>query len=132
MPFDAQQPQIVQLDYDFRPYVNASGRTPEPSEDAIYDFQVKIRDTAKLLGREDIDPNDQAATVRFLRSLSKEEMKQVNAKVFEALAELTQGRPSYEEMMGLNSQAYRLGQAYLGSLLGDLLNPKGATNDTNN
>lgn len=132
MPFNAQQPEIVQLDYDFRPYVDAAGRTPEPSEDMIYDFQVKIRDTAKLLGRDDIDPNDQVATVAFLRSLTKEEMKQVNAKIFEALAVLTQGYPSYEQMMQLNQKAYRLGQAYLGSLLGDLLNPKGLTNGTNN
>lgn len=126
MPFDAANPNIVKLDYDFRPHVNASGTTPEPSEDMIYDFQLKVRDTAKLLGRDDIDPNDQAATVRFLRSLSKDEMKQVNARVFEALAILTSGRPSFEEMMALNSKAYRLGQAYLGSLLGDLLNPKGS------
>jgi hypothetical protein len=130
MPFDASKPEIVQLDYDFRPYVNASGRTPEPTEDMIYDFQVKVRDTAKLLGRDDIDPNDRVATVKFLRSLTKDDMKQVNSKIFSALAELTQGRPSYDEMMALNQNAYRLGQAYVGSLMGDLMNPKGVTRDT--
>lgn len=130
MPFDAAKPDIVKLDYDFRPYVQASGTTPEPSEDMIYDFQVKVRNTAKLLGREDIDSNDRIATVQFLRSLSKEDMKQVNIQVFNALGELTQGRPSAEDMLSLNSQAYRLGQAYIGSLMGDLLNPKGVTNDT--
>lgn len=130
MPFDASKPQIVQLDYDFRPYVNASGRTPEPTEDMIYDFQVKIRDTAKLLGRDDIDPDDRVATVKFLRSLSKDDMKKVNQEIFTALAELTQGRPSFDDMMSLNTQAYRLGQAYVGSLMGDLLNPKGVMNDT--
>ncbi len=127
MPFDASKPEeyVVMLDYDFRPHVNASGRTPEPTEDMIYDFQEKVRSTAKLLGRDDIDPNDQQATVRFIRSLSKDEMKQVNSEIFKAIATLTQGRPSYEDMMALNQNAYRLGQAYIGSLMGDLLNPKG-------
>lgn len=127
MPFDAGKPEeyVVALDYDFRPYVNASGRTPEPSEDMIYEFQETVRNTAKLLGRDDIDPNDNAATIKFMRSLSKEEMKQVNSEILKALAVLTQGRPSYEDMMSLNTQAYRLGQAYIGSLMGDLLNPKG-------
>lgn len=128
MPFDASSPEIVKLDYDFRPYVNASGTTPEPSEDMIYDFQLKVRNTAKLLGRDDIDPEDQAATIRFMRSLSKEDMKKVNSEVFTALSELTQGRPSYDDMMELNTKAYRLGQAYIGSLMGDLLNPKGSMN----
>ena len=124
MPFDASNPGIVQLDYDFRPHVNAAGRTPEPTEDMILDFQIKARDTAALIGRTDVDPNDSDSVVRMLRSLSKEEMKQVNAKLFEALAGLTQGRPSYEQMMELQQKSYRLGQAYMGSLLGDVLNPK--------
>lgn len=126
MAFDASDPGIVKLDYNFTKYVpGCQGTTPEPTEDMIYDFQERVRSTAKLLGRDDVDPDNQAATLEYLRSLTKEDMKKVNSEIFKALAELTQGQPSYEQMMELHQKAYRLGQAYMGSLMGDLLNPKG-------
>jgi hypothetical protein len=132
MPFIASDPQIVRLDYDFRPYVEAFGTTPEPTEDMIYDFQAAVRNVAALLGRVDVQIKSDQDTVNFMRSLSKEEKKQVNSKIFEALAVLTQDQPSHTQLMELNQKAYRLAQAYLGSLMGDLLNPKLETNVTSN
>ena len=126
MPFDASQPEIVSLDYDFRPYVNASGTTPEPSEDLIYEFQSAVRDNAKLLGREgEIDPKDPESFNRFMRTLSKEDRRKLNEEQFKALAKLTQGRPSLEDMLALSKKAPRHAQAYMVSIVNDVLNPKG-------
>lgn len=134
MGFDASKPGIPRLDYDFRPYVNASGVTPEPSEDMVYDFQFAVRDAAKMLdkeGFEDFDPNDQEQVMKFMNELTRDDMKKINSTIFSALSELTQGRPSYDDMMALSEKAYRLGQAYMGSLMGDIMDPKSAKNVTN-
>lgn len=134
MGFDASKPGIPKLDYDFRPYVNASGVTPEPSEDMVYDFQFAVRDAAKMLdkeGFEDFDPNNQEQVMKFMNELTRDDMKKINKTIFGALAELTQGRPSFDDMMSLSEQAYRLGQAYMGSLMGDIMDPKSAKNVTN-
>ncbi len=122
MPFDAAKPNIVELDYDFRPHVNASGRTPEPTEDMIYEFQDELQAIIEETTGEKVE-RDKAATA--IGRLTREQRKQNNARMFAALAKLTQGRPSYEEMMALSAASYRLGQAYLGSIIGDILNPKG-------
>lgn len=131
MGFDASQPGIPQLDYDFRPYVQASGITPEPTEEMVYDFQFKVKDAAKILGRENFDPNDQAAVMEFMNSLTREDMKKINTEIFKALSELTQGRPSFEDMQALSEKAYRLGQAYMGSLMADIMDPKAVNSVTN-
>lgn len=133
MGFDASKPGIPKLDYDFRPYVNASGTTAEPSEDMVYDFQFAVKDAAKMLdkeGFEDFDPNDQEQVMKFMNELTRDDMKKINKTIFSALSELTQGRPSFEEMMTLSEKAYRLGQAYMGSLMGDIMDPKSAKNVT--
>lgn len=131
MGFDASKPGIPQLDYDFRPYVNDSGITPEPTEEMVYDFQFAVRDAAKILGKEDFDPNDQEEVMKFMNDLTREDMKKINTTIFEALATLTQGRPSLESMQTLSEKAYRLGQAYMGSLMGDIMDPKAANNVMN-
>lgn len=133
MGFDASKPGIPKLDYDFRPYVNASGITPEPTEDMVYDFQFAVRDAAKMLnkeGFEDFDPNDQEQVMKFMNELTRDDMKKINSTIFGALSELTQGRPTFDEMMEFSSKAYRLGQAYMGSLMGDIMDPKSVNNVT--
>jgi hypothetical protein len=135
MGFDASKPGIPQLEYDFRPYVQASGITPEPSEDMVYDFQFAVRDAAKMLekeGFEDFDPNDQEQVMKFMNELTRDDMKKINKTIFSALSELTQGRPSFDQMMELSQKAYRLGQAYMGSLMGDIMDPKSVNNVTKN
>jgi len=131
MGFDASKPNIPTLDYDFRPYVNASGITEEPTEEMVYEFQFAVRDAAQILGRESFDPNDQAQVMKFMNSLTKEDMKTINTTIFASLAKLTRGRPSQEDMMALSEKAYRLGQAYIGSLLGDIMDPKAVNSVTN-
>ncbi len=131
MGFDASKPNIPTLDYDFRPYVNSSGISPEPTEEMVYEFQFAVRDAATILGREPFDPNDQAAVVKFMRDLTKEDMKQINTTIFKALAKLVDNRPSAEDMMALAEKAYRLGQAYIGSLMGDIMDPKAVNAATN-
>lgn len=123
MPFDASSPtELVQLDYDFRPHVQASGRTPEPTEDMIYEFQDELQ---KIVEETTGRKVDRASAASEIGTLTREQRKENNARMFAALAKLTQGRPSYEEMLALSAASYRLGQAYMGSLIGDILNPKG-------
>lgn len=131
MGFNASNPPVEELDYDFtkdkhgRDLVKGcKGITPEPTEDQVYNFQFAMRDAAKTLGQGDLDPNDQAAVMEFMDKLTREDMKKVNETIFGALAELTSGQPSKAEMMELSAKAYRLGQAYMGSLMGSIMDPK--------
>lgn len=133
MPFDASkaEQEIVKLDFDFRPFVNASGRTEEPTEELIVEFQEATKNDAVLLGRgEEVDLDDSKSILKFMRSLTKEDRLKIRDNQLKALAKLTQGRPSYEQLRQFYEKHYRLCIMYMGSIMGDILNPKGESIDT--
>jgi hypothetical protein len=91
MGFDASK-IIEKLDYDFRPYVNASGTTPEPSEKQITEFQYKAKEIGERLGA--WGPNDsdnQRALLGFIEEISREQLSEVWEEMNRALAELCSG-----------------------------------------
>jgi len=133
MAFDASTVEIVDLDYDFRPHVNASGRTPEPTEALIVEFQEATKNNAVLLGRgNEVNYGDPKSVLKFMRSLGKEERLEITDAQLKALANLTQGRPSYEQLKEFNEAHHRLCLAYQASILSDIFNPKGLNLDMNN
>ncbi len=127
MGFDASK-AIEKLDYDFRPFVNASGVTPEPTGKMVTNFQDRIRNAASVLDKE-FDANDKEAMLEFLSGLSREESDKVEGEIDEAYGELTQGRPSLEDILALKDSSYRHYRAYLGSLTGDIINPESSPAD---
>lgn len=123
MGFDAST-YIEKLDYDFRPYVNASGTTPEPTNDQITEFQFTVRETAQ---KSEIRSEMEEETIGILglvQSLTREEVAEHWDDLNHAIAKLTSGRPSFEELTELQSKSFRHHRAYIGWLMGEIVDPE--------
>jgi hypothetical protein len=121
MPFVAET-AVQPLDYNFRPYLQANGTTPEPSDKEIRRFQLRIAASAKkAMGDRKIDTTDPNAVVHFVLHMSEDDYGLVNDEMIEATAELTKGFPSLEQISALPG---RIQRAYILSLQEDLTNPE--------
>lgn len=119
---DAVQP----LDYDFRPFVDVYGVTPEPSNKQMVDFQYTSRDIMSVIGIS-FDPDNQSEMLEEMQNLSREHMDKIEDAFNEALAKLTSGKPSKEDVQALQGASFRHYRAYIGSLMGDIMDPEASS-----
>lgn len=89
---------VSQLDYDLNPYVMAKGRVPEPSDQQMVRFQ-KAAATHAQKYMPDVDPNDTAAVLEAMAGVDEEEAATAAGEMAEIVSELTNGKPSAEEML---------------------------------
>lgn len=92
---------VEALDYDFRPYVNAQGTIPEPTDKQITTFMVGLKKTyedAKGEVPEDADLSDPIAA---LDSLDPEAQMAGLTHLNGIYAELCSGTPSAEQISQL-------------------------------
>lgn len=124
MGFDARH--VSKLDYNFEAIgLPIKGVSPDPSDDEVFDFQMKVKDAASALDRgDDFDANDQAKVMEFMNNLTRDDFKKVNSIIFDALAELLKDQPSREELNQIARKSYRHSQAYIGSVMADVMDPK--------
>ena len=115
MGFNVQE-MLDPLDYDFHPYVDAAGVTPEPSDDQMKTAQAGLAEIFPVNEKGELD-----LKVLAERVTTVEEGSALEARLFEILAGLTSGQPSADEMKALPFRAQR---AYMGWLMGKLLNPE--------
>jgi hypothetical protein len=121
MPFVAET-AVQPLDYNFRPYLQVDGTTPEPSDKEIRRFQLRIAASAKkAMGDRRIDTSDPNKVVDFVLNMSEDDYGLVNDEMVAATAELTKGMPTREQIEALPG---RIQRAYILSLQEDLTNPE--------
>lgn len=130
MGFDASK-AIEKLDYDFRPYVNASGTTPEPSSSQMTDFQFAIKAMAEKTEGVGIKAEDQEALLGFVQDMSREDVESMDEELIDALTALTTGRPSKEDLKELQEKSFRHFRAYCGWLMGEIMSPEASSAVTN-
>jgi hypothetical protein len=97
----------------------AKGTTPEPSQKQVRHLQAVQRD---LLG---LPPDTTPVEAnKVMAAMSEDELDDLDEQVTDMIAEVTNGKPSREELEAL---PFRVRQAYHGWLLGELANPSGGT-----
>lgn len=119
------------LDYDFRPYVNAHGTTPEPTDQQISQFLKDIRDTVKgAEGKlpEDLPGDDPVALLNALDDLEPDIVVQLMAQMSEAYSKLCSGKPSAQEISDL---PMRVRQIFFNWLQTEVMAPEAATGGGN-
>lgn len=149
MGFDAKE-AVPALDWDFRPYVEASGTTPEPSNQEIVRYMTRVRsiieaarrtamaqiedetERAKKMTEEELD----AVRARWAGVGWKEGVEILEAEIpldasaqgqemVRAMAEnvekMSKGSPTADQIMGLPG---RIRSQYLGWLTGQLTDPE--------
>ena len=109
--------QVEGLDYDLRPYVDAHGTVPEPSDDLVEAFYYGLANVLKeALGEErlegvNIRNADELAPL--MADLSREDYKATRVTLLDLYANLCDGRPSRDELEAL---PYRVRQAFYGAV----------------
>jgi hypothetical protein len=114
MGFQAED-VVEKLEWDFRPYVDASGVAPEPTTEQVLHFAETLRD---ILKAEDDAPVASLSSV--LAALSDGDVSGQNEKIVAAFADLCSDQPSAGQIHGL---PHRQQQAFLGYIFGQVVNP---------
>jgi hypothetical protein len=142
---------VSQLEWDFRPYVDAHGVSPEPSGLALFAFQQNYFNTTQafrksveararaqaeeLRSRTSEELADEMARWSMLTwdeaieetdkllsgSLGKQAGEELHQRLAELVAEVTGGCPSAEQIMDLPG---RVRSGYLGWFIGQVTDPE--------
>lgn len=128
MGFKAAQ-AFDKLDWDFRPITEAYGETPEPSAKQIREFQSTFRMLQDKLGFGDSpnSPENQRELLGAIEQLTEEDIAEIDDELNAALAKLTSGSPSFEQLKELQETSFRHHRAYIGSLMGDIMDPEASS-----
>ena len=114
--------EVEQLDFDFNPYVEASGVIPEPSAAQIQEFQKSIK---TLFGDEFrasmLAETDRRAALDSMLDTSKDdEMAEKWGQLLDAVSAVCSGEVTREM---LDKLPFRIQQHFIGWLMGTLTNP---------
>ncbi len=115
--FDAAE-FVEPLDWSFRPHVDASGTTPEPSDRQLAKF---ARDFLEANGvTPGATPDERAARALEIEKFSDDDLVAFMEKLRVAVAEVTGGSPSREQ---IDELPRRVLMQYAGWLYVQLTNP---------
>lgn len=119
--------ELEDLTYDFRPYVDAHGVVPEPTETMIKNFRKAMRknigDHLEKIATEE-DPKKKQELVKAAvqdGSISEESMDKKIDAMYAAVARVCQNEPSYDQIKGLPWRGQRV---FVGWVIGKLLSPE--------
>lgn len=112
---DALEP----LEYDFKPYADAKGTVPEPTDDQVARFYAdQARNLESALGEErlaDVDMEDPVAVGRLLQSLNADDYGAMYDQLLDTHAAVCSDQPTREEVAAL---PFRLRRAWYGMVQG--------------
>jgi hypothetical protein len=116
--------ELDEINYDFRPYVDASGTVPEPSDKQIEKFREVLLSIFEPILSKNGGSFDKANIAEAVSQLSEEEMKEsakAQDKLLHAIASLCSNQPSFAEIKKLPWRGQR---KFMGWVFGVFLNPK--------
>lgn len=131
--FDAGT-QVEPLDYNFDTIAtmypgryplleNVQGTTDEPSDEDVQKLQRRMRAATKDLIPEGIDPDDKIALVKATRDLPEDAFRTAEAAILDAIADLTAGKPSRDQIAAL---PFRVRRKYIQWVQRQLMDPEGS------
>ena len=132
---------VEKLEWNFRPYVDADGVTPEPSTDEIAMLQVALQRFVAI-GQRGLDDGTPKNALEETGPLSIEaafelldpdsmagtpEATEVIVSLLEVVEKVTHGSPTAEQILALTG---RIRREFLAWIAGSLLDPKYGSNGT--
>lgn len=120
MAFKAED-AVEPLNWDFRPYVDAHGTTPEPSDGQVEAMNKALRDATVAVTGEDFDPDDRKVMARIFGKLTDVQLKAMATANLDAIILVTGDCPSRKQIDGL---PFRFKQLYMKSLVRDINDPE--------
>lgn len=113
---------VEELAWDFRPYLDAHGVTPEPTDEQIRRMNRGLRDAVRTATGHELPEDDDKTLLKAFNALSDKQLAAIEEANIAALAHVTGDSPSVEQ---LKACPQRIRRAYLRSLIRDLNSPEG-------
>lgn len=104
------------------------GITDEPSDEAVQRLQHDLQAATAELFPDEVDMDDRAAVAQAMRGLSEDDWAKAEQNIIDAVARLTNGKPSREQIAAL---PFRVRRKYVQWLQRELMNPEHSTVATN-
>lgn len=118
---------VEELAWNFKPYVDAKGITPEPSDDTVRKMNTALRDAVKKIAGEDFDPTDRIAAGRIFAKLTDDQLAAMESDNVAAIAIVTGTNPSAEQIDAL---PHRHKREYIRWMIKELNDPEGKATAT--
>ena len=118
---------VEALDYDFNPYVPASGTIPEPTDKQVAGFLSGIKAIVSAMESEvpsDIDPADTAAVLAAIDDLDPEKTIEQMSKMCKVYSDLCSGTPTEQQIADL---PMRVRSIFFVWLQTEVMSPEAAT-----
>lgn len=112
--------RLSRLDWKFANGVH--GVVPEPSTEAVNEFQFQMNQGLKAVGITIKDPEDTKELLKVMQTLTVEQLNQMSDYTIDALAVLCQDEPSRDQLVAVGHRGV---QAFTGWIMGELTNPEG-------
>lgn len=109
---------VKKLEWDFRPFLDEHGTTPEPTDDQVIELQEQQRANLESLG---VEVTDEKSIVEAMAKLTDAQMRDIMASTITAVAKCASQDPSEEVLREL---PFRIKQAYFGWFMGELFDPE--------
>jgi hypothetical protein len=123
--------QLEPREYDFRPYADAQGTVPEPTDDQVAEFYSALNRQFQLAFSEErlegIDTQDPYDVAKLVMSLDADENRALYDAMLDVHADVCSGQPSVSDLAAL---PFRLRRAFYGAVQG-WLRPEALTPATN-
>ena len=126
MAFDAGK-VVEALDWDLRPYVDAHGTVPEPTDDEIRTMNDRLREITVATVGADFDPTDRTAALKAFASLTAEDVEKFADAQLDAVVVVTKDSPSRETLAGTPP---RIRMKFIKWLMQELNDPEGLATAT--
>jgi len=120
MAFDASK-TVSALEYNFAPFQDVKGCTPEPSTDAVRHFLYETGRLADEAVGGGTEGDSDEAIAEKIRTMTEEDYTAIAEEILDLTAELTQGEPSRDEIAAL---PHRIQRAYMAWLRKELTDPE--------
>jgi|1185.fasta_scaffold720548_1 hypothetical protein len=123
---------VEALDYDFTYFykqdhelyavlAGAKGTVPEPSDEMVQRLQRKMAEATADLIPDGIDTDDRVAMVKAMAAMPEDAFAKGEAGILDALAELTRGFPTRDQLEVL---PYRIKRKFIQWLTKQLMDPE--------
>ena len=113
---------VEELAWDFRPYLDAHGVTPEPTDEQIRRMNRGMRDAVTKATGIALDDDDQAGLLKAFNALSDKQLAAIEEANIDAIVHVTGDSPSRDTLVACPLRIRRL---YMRSLIKDLNDPNG-------
>lgn len=113
---------VEELAWDFRPYLDAHGVTPEPTDEQIRKMNRGLRDAVAKATGLDLADDDQDGLAKAFAALTDKQLAAIDEHNIAAIVHVTGDSPSAEQLRACPARVRRL---YIRSLIQDLNSPEG-------